>query len=245
MQPKLDGHRVLLVVSGEVRALNRKGDRYTRGLPTWLEQDLLTLCQAQTWVLDGELVNGKMWLFDVLVAFGADVTRQPYEFRLQLLTKLLTNNTSEHLRQTPTAWTPEEKLDLVRTVLDQCGEGVIVKDLRGLYLPGKRVSVMLKAKFEKTADCVVMAVKVDGKDNMVLGLYKSDGTLIEVAHCTALAGDGATIVPGMVVEVKYLYAVDPKKPRLYQPTYPKIRTDKAPSECLLSQLQYSSRTLQL
>lgn len=246
-EPKMDGHRVLILTAGgKAKAFNRGGKEYTRGLPVEVTVALRDL-PTGSFVLDGELVGDTFWLFDVLVVLGSDVTHCKFADRRAMLIKIheRTWPGGKVIRLTPSVVDPLSKLALVRTLVEQGGEGVMVKDLDGVYCPGKRTPAMLKAKFVKTADCVVIATKLDGKDNMSLGLYDVNGRLVEVAHCTALAGDGATIKAGDVVEVNYLYAVDPKKPRLYQPTYPKIRTDKSPIECTLQQLHYSSRTLSL
>lgn len=251
-EPKLDGHRVLLVTSGgKITALNRNGKEYSRGLPVEVMVALKKL-PHETFVLDGELVGETVWLFDVLVILGQDVTKEVFDRRREMLEKVHLHLLDDHphphrqpIRLTPSVTTPEGKLALVRAIVQQNGEGIMVKDRDGVYCAGKRTPAIRKAKFEKTCDCVVIATKLDGKDNMSLGVYDANGRLVEIAHCTALAGDGATIKAGDVVEVKYLYAVDPKKPRLYQPTLPRIRTDKSPVECTLDQLQYSSRTLSL
>lgn len=61
------------------------------------------------------------------------------------------------------------------------------------------------------------------------------GHMVEVAECTRLAGDGSKVKIGDVVQVKCLYVTDDN--RLYQPTLPKIRTDKRPEDCGVDQLE--------
>lgn len=74
---------------------------------------------------------------------------------------------------------------------------------------------------------------MDGKQNLRLAVYR-DGKKVDVGDCTARAGDGLAIKKGDVVEVRYLYVG--ANGRLYQPTFPKIRDDKAPHECTWDQL---------
>jgi ATP-dependent DNA ligase len=67
-------------------------------------------------------------------------------------------------------------------------DGVMAKDRRAPYEPGKRS--MLKVKRERTADCVVAGVRTfpDGDvASLVLGLYDDTGILRHVGVCSAFA----------------------------------------------------------
>lgn len=240
-EPKLDGHRLLVnITDGNVRFLNRRGESYSHSTPRLVAGTLAGV--AGRWVLDGELVTGVLYCFDVLVADGVAVTGEAQQTRRVLLEELLGRVGDESVRLCPSVVSPSAKLELVRFLIDRDGEGVIVKRRDAAYLPGKRTRHLLKAKFEKEADCVVVAVGTDGKDNLTLGLF-DQGQLVEVGRCTALAGDGARVRPGDVVTVKYLGVYDMAKPRLSQPTLPRLRTDKRPDECLLSQLRPLKRRM--
>ena len=119
----------------------------------------------------------------------------------------------------------------------------MIRDRDAIYTPGLRSPGILKAKFVKTVDCVVLGLRRNGKDNVVIGLHDADGTMVDIGEVTGLAGDGNTLKVGEVCEVQYLYAVDPLRPRLVQPTRPTRRTDKTPDECTLDQIQFTDKTV--
>jgi hypothetical protein len=125
-------------------------------------------------------------------------------------------------------------------LLENGAEGVMFNRLQASYEFGRRSFSLLKVKFIKDVDCVVTALNLDSKANMQLAVYDGDELRI-IGECTALAGDGARVKPGDVVTVQYLYALDPSAPRLYQPTRPRIRTDKSPRECVLDQIRFTNR----
>jgi ATP-dependent DNA ligase len=141
----------------------------------------------------------------------------------------------------PTKKSPGEKSALANIIEANGGEGLMFKRRDGAYTPGRRSSSLLKIKFRHDVDCIVIDTNLNGKSNMSLGLLDANNNLVEVAECTALAGDGPKIKPGMVVTVIYLYAT--KDNRLYQPTKPMIRTDKKLKECTLDQLSYADKTV--
>ncbi len=68
-------------------------------------------------------------------------------------------------------------------------DGVIAKRVDLAYLPGSRGAVR-KVKKHKTADCVIVGYRVNGKRIAVLnlGLYRGDGTLDFVGHTSGIAG---------------------------------------------------------
>lgn len=66
------------------------------------------------------------------------------------------------------------------TIRESNAEGVVIANITGTYIPGKRNNNIGKYKFTNDIDCVVVEVGIDGKDNMSLGLYNEDNTLVEV-----------------------------------------------------------------
>ena len=113
-------------------------------------------------------------------------------------------------------------------------EGVVFKRRGAVYKQG-RSTYLLKHKFTKTVDCVIIARNVDDKDNFVLAMYDEFGCLQEVGKVSALTGDGPKLKIGDVAEVTILYATNSNK--LYQPVSPKLRLDKTEKECTLDQLE--------
>lgn len=68
-------------------------------------------------------------------------------------------------------------------------DGIVAKDRRGVYVPGKRE--MLKIKHKRTADCVVIGYRVHksgtGVGSLLLGLYDDDGEVRMVGGSAAFS----------------------------------------------------------
>lgn len=246
-EQKLDGQRVLVRVrDGNVEFLQRQGKPTSKDMPSKV-RSVLSALGGEEWYFDGELVggsNGTLWLFDMPVALDKVSPSDELYYRKEMLDafyQALIEGQSPQLRVLPTAHGTDDKRTLVERVRAAGGEGVMFKHLDAKYDSGRRSRHILKAKNRNTIDCVVLDTNIGGKDNMRLGVHDHRGLMVAIGECTALAGDGASIRPGMVVEVTYLYANDPRAPRLYQPTKPIIRTDKAPNECTIDQLVFTNR----
>jgi ATP-dependent DNA ligase len=241
-EQKLDGNRIMVRVEDHnVTFYNRKGDRTQVTGPV---AKLFGELSQGPWVFDGELCKERFHVFDLPIAGDVIKPNTPFETRRQALELAFEHWQPDErfINLVSTKKTPHDKLALYERAKSEGAEGVMFKDKTGVYLPGKRYSKMRKCKFVHSVDCIVIQTGLDGKANMSLGVYDVDGNMVPIGECTALAGDGARIKAGDVVEVTYLYAVDPKKPRLYQVTKPKIRVDKAAAECTLDQLHYTDKT---
>lgn len=239
-EQKLDGHRILLDVNGQVLvAYNRDGKPYTKRLPPLL--DSLPPFSGR-WLLDGELLEDTYWVFDVLIAADAQVGQRPFQQRRDLIARLAPFLTKS-IRLLPSTRDAEGKLRLALETLRSGAEGLVLKHADGLYRQGARSSEMLKAKFTYTADVVVLQLGRDGKDNAVLGLvrYDRDGIdLVEVGAASTIGKDFGLRV-GDVVEVRFLYATADH--RLYQPRLVRPRWDKHMRDCTFDQLKYATKTV--
>lgn len=238
-QQKVDGDRLMVVVEdGRVRALNRDGRLYSNPVPRKVLRQFEGM--PGTWCFDGELLD-ELWLFDLPMA-GGDVVapNMPYEFRQSVLERVFASwQPDPVVRLLPTARTQWAKRSLIDQVMSSRHEGIVFRNLSASYLSGpKRGLGMLKAKHVKTIDCVVTGVRVDGRNNCHVSVFEQ-GHLVEVGSC-AMLGKPA-VVPGDVVEVKYLYA-DTNR-RLVQSAFLRVRDDKAPTECTIDQLVYTNRSV--
>ena len=250
MSPKIDGRRIVAEVdSGQVVNLwSRSGGKAQfphRNLYRTLGQTL----SAGQWAVDGEVVrtvdglNHVFW-FDVIRAGNVIGPASPFRERLAALETLGDRAWESIVVMGNLAYakTTQEKLQLVQRVYTHKGEGIVARHLDGLYeepkRPDDRSDTMLKFKFVRTADCIVVGKKKDGKDNLVLAVYR-DGERIEVGEVTALAGNGRFADVGMVVEVRY--RTTSPDGRLIEPTKPMIRTDKNPEDCCWDQLVFGER----
>ena len=224
VQQKIDGERLLLEVqeNGTVKAYNRNGD--PKPIP-----DFLRNVRVYTpTVFDGELLDGKYYVFDLALP------KVKFQERIKLakLAVETANDTNIVLVPTYTDNIPN-RIEMLKAL---GAEGVIFRKLSAVYRSGKS-SALLKYKFTRDADCVIMSRPKEAeadKQNFYLGMYR-DGSLVEVGKCSALTGDGPKAKIGDVVKVSCLYATDSGK--LYQPVTPRLRTDKKPEECTIDQLE--------
>lgn len=266
-QQKVDGHRQMIHVNnGQVFVANRQGKAKANGALPGPVMAFFAAMKGGPYIFDGELVGRTFWLFDLPVASSYVTCEDPYRYRAQVLVRWYHAwGPNEHVRLLRAEWDTLGKLELARDLFANGAEGVMVKDLEGPYVSGKRTKHTRKAKFTWDADCVVvdrargLNEKGEPKDNFVVAVHPDDYVhtapcttyctddgdvvrcdgLAEIGEVTALAGDGARITIGDVVCVKYLYVT--AEHRLYQPTYPKIRTDKSADECTMDQLRYGNK----
>lgn len=240
LQQKLDGVRAQIVFSVDAPPWlrNSSGERLVNSAVAPTVNAIMRALDAQVGanlVVDGEIVGGAFYAFDLVVE-GAEA--QPYRDRLAGLASFLavvTAMTSGLVRPLRTAVSQDEKFNLASAVLAEGGEGWIAKRLDSPYEFGARVSHSLKLKVTSTIDCVVIE-KDPTKDAVRLGCYDEVG-LVEVGRAS-LIGKG-DLRAGDVVEVKYLYAS--ADGRLTQPTILRRRTDKAPGDCTTSQLRFVNK----
>ena len=135
------------------------------------------------------------------------------------------------------------KTDLLDAAVIESREGVIFRRIAGTYQPGRRSAAMLKHKLVKTADCIVVAVQTGGKANASLAVHGSHGRLVALGTVSTI-GKGP-IAEGDVVEVRFLYVVDPSHPRMFQPRLLGVRTNKSAAECSIDQFAYAGTNKRL
>jgi bifunctional non-homologous end joining protein LigD len=252
-QQKLDGDRILVHVHGRGKAVatNRNGQvsKANPGLPYFLAhlEDA-----APGTIVDGELVPvvGKghaYWLFDLLAHGDEDLREHGYMERYQRLVALReTIAPKARIHVVPVAVTEEEKRALHARLLEQGAEGVVFKRLDAPYRPGRPSSggAQLKHKFTKTADVFLTANAGNAYTMAVLDAKMKVREVGNVFGGTTNAMRkelDALLAAGErpVAEVEYLYATDDDK--LFQARIRRLRDDKEPDECRLSQLAHTSR----
>ena len=244
-QQKVDGVRAQLVIEGDrVWARSSTGDplKSTVAGPVARKViDRITPDGGDTLVLDGEILGGQWWMFDMLVH---DTTHNPtpYWRRLpRLISYLLEVGDSTPMRLLPTATTTEDKQALVERVIKEGAEGVLLKRMDGTYTSDMRVDHSLKFKVTHTVDCVVTARNGGDHMNATLGLYESAQSVLPVTVGNASMIGKPDAKVGDVVEIRYLYAG--ANGRLVQPTVLRKRTDKSPPDCLTDQLVFVNKAV--
>lgn len=242
-EQKLDGHRVMLVSPGgdaEPIALTRNGQPYTKGLPKKVRDWRFPEGNAYgDMILDGELVGDTYWVFDMPRSVANNETT-PFNVRryaLEQVFEFLTHNCSA-MRLVPQAKTTEAKQALAAEAQAHNFEGLVAKRKDSPYRAGGRTGEWLKLKFVSTADCIVTAVRDDGKESVALGLYDGQG-VVDVGRASLIGKEKrGDIAVGDVVEVNYLYFTGT---RIYQPRIVRKRTDKPMHECTVDQMKHVNK----
>ncbi len=245
-QQKLDGYRVVARVErGRVVATNRAGQETQ--VPDPVRDGVSGLPHGT--VVDGEVVAHEeghvYWLFDVLAVAGRDVTGLGYVARWELLDGELEPGLSGPVRVLGLASSHRDKRALHDKLAAARAEGVVFKDARAPYKPGRPASggEQRKHKFVKSADVVLVAnagnayrmAVFDGGRQLEVGKVFAGTTNESRRRIDELLGAGER----PVAEVKYLYATEDEQ--LFQPVFVRLRDDKEPAECLRGQLQKTSR----
>jgi ATP-dependent DNA ligase len=204
-EPKYDGFRCIAFVDGEEVYLQSRGSRPLRRYFPELE------FPAGRYVLDGEIVidgEGGLQDFDALqqrlhpaasrVAMLAEQTPARYiAFDLlarddEVLFDLAFSERRAALAEV--VGSPVELTPLTRERSEaepwlRTGEGVVAKDCRAAYCPGKRTG-MVKVKLVRTIDAVVAGWRPGKEDgtvgSLILGLYDEAGELHIVGHSSGL-----------------------------------------------------------
>jgi DNA ligase-1 len=200
--------------------------------------------------------------FDLLYWNGASLLDTPLEERLRQLTTLLKDADASLVRssQWKPVESPEKLEEAFRLALARGNEGVMVKDPRSLYAPGRRGKWWLKWKQPlATLDVVVTAVEYGhgkrrgllsdytfavraGEELVDIGKAYSGLTDIEIrsytdyflAHTVEDHGFRRTVEPTVVLEVAFNNIQKSKRHRsgyaLRFPRIVRIREDKLPDQ---------------
>jgi ATP-dependent DNA ligase len=264
LEQKFDGVRMIVKAwHGQVRFCHGGGGALRHAaslclLPA-LEHDMLTLARSlapgEALVLDGEmLLSGHYVVYDVPLFVQADGVgmrpTQPRDLRRGFLESVFEQWAPGPLvvlaRE---ARTPAEKLALMERLEAEGTEGAVAKRVDAPYAAdGARVRDVVKLKFQKTVDALVVARDVGGKNAHLavhadeipddLLAFLPDGTPVRrIGACSMIGKPDAR--PGEVVEVRYLYATEGLI--LYQPSLLRVRTDKAAVDCRIEQLRPVSK----
>jgi ATP-dependent DNA ligase len=216
-EPKWDGFRALVFRDGpEIEIQSRDQKTLNRYFPE-LVQTLLSQLPQQC-VLDGEIViasmdgldferlqlrihpaasrvkllsdklPASMVFFDLLCEGTQDLRGEPFQIRRQRLQQVL-SSTAPPLHLTPITQDRKEAADWFRRFEGAGLDGVMAKDVLGIYEPDKRV--MLKVKHERECDCVVAGFRwhKNGDEvavgSLLLGLFDESGALQHVGVCSS------------------------------------------------------------
>ncbi len=187
LEPKYDGVRVQIHLEGQrVRIYTRRLTDITERVPDVVEI-VRGAVSAGSAVLDGEVVavdeTGrampfqetmrrvgrerdvleavrrlplKLWIFDALYIDGEVLIDKPYEERRRRLESIVKQDI---LAPRLVVRDPATAEEFLKRVLEQGHEGVVAKDLRSIYTPGRRGAKWLKLKPADRLDVVIVAAE--------------------------------------------------------------------------------------
>jgi ATP-dependent DNA ligase len=249
-QLKADGHRYLIVIeNGKMSVLNRAGQPKVSMVDAAIAAQFAVFTTG-TWIFDGEIVGNQLLLFDLAQAGAEIATTNPFTERYQVLSVLYNDVWQPDpnlVALLPVAAGETAKRALLAQAERECKEGIMMRHVDGTYQPGRRSRQLLKVKFTKTVDAIILRTGDGGKENVTLALLDPiNNRIVEIGRASAIGKKPAPTM-GQVWEIEYLYVVDPKAPRLYQPRLKMLRTDKELHECLFNQLDgcYTDKSVNL
>ncbi len=241
-EQKLDGIRVFLFKSGDQLVLSSKhGGIYTpRGNPRVFAKVPEFLHAPHRMILDGEYVAHEgLFLFDVLRVDDRDVRSSILTERKKILGEILRGTNLEVPFKF--AKSSEEITSSMEEIVAEGGEGVIVKNPASMY---GQLNSWLKLKRYDTIDCFVMdyeetqEMKKSGiPRSWYVGVYDASGQRVSLGKVGSFVErvDPRDVRVGSVIEVRFQEVTDDLK--LRAPFILRIRHDKTPAECLLSQIK--------
>lgn len=234
MQPKYDGHRILIDYRGRLpKVLNRNGKVYSaRSFVPVIPDEFMGM------VLDGEYMwqdrgNEHVQVFDLLKDDDDLDVRydRPWHLRITRLNQILWRLGNSAWRYVPGLVPDTDNLNLCRS-RSNAGEnidGIVLKAVDGIYVPGR--GEWVKYKFTSDIDCVVSALRIDDKSNCELSVQDSMGNTFPIGKASTA---GKRVQVNSVVTVRFLKLTEGM--RLREPRIVDVRDDKAPRDCGVEQL---------
>jgi ATP-dependent DNA ligase len=241
-EPKLDGIRVFLFKSGEKLVISSKhGAIYTpKGSPKVFTYVTEFLHAPHRMILDGEYISDEgLFFFDILQVDDRDVRPLSLRERKKILREILKGTALEVKFEV--VKTSAEILRLKEEKVRDGGEGLMVKNPESGY--GQRNS-WLKLKRYDTIDCFVVDYeetqemkKTGVPHSWHIGVYDDSGQVVKLGKVGSFVEkvDPRQVKKGTVVELRFQEVTDDLK--LRAPFILRVRHDKTPEECLVSQVR--------
>lgn len=233
LQEKFDGRRLMVRKrEGIVTGINRRG--LVTGVPQTIVEAALEI--PFDFLIDGEAVGDTLHAFDLLEIRGQDLRSKGYLPRLAGLIRWVGNDESIRIVETATGFT--DKSALFTRLRKDGAEGVVLKDVNGMFASGRPASggSQLKNKFVESASFIVASVNT--KRSVALALLDDTSRQVPAGNVT-IPPNHPVPEPGEVIEVRYLYAFR-ESGVIYQPVYLGTRDDLMAGECGVSQLKFKT-----
>jgi ATP-dependent DNA ligase len=183
-QPKLDGHRLLVVAQAPtvVLLVSKGGHQLLAEKPPGWHSHL-----AVGTTLDGELVSGYFYAFDILSHRIMDVTDKPHRERMTLLKKAIPK--ADHAacigvyQNVPALWSSVQAAN---------AEGLVLKDPRGIYRSGASRS-WRKVKNTKVIKAFVASTTPNKAGVTAKLVHPETGKNLGKVHTTRFVNPGETV----------------------------------------------------
>lgn len=240
-EPKLDGIRVFLFKSGEKLVISSKhGMLFTpKSSPKVFARVPEFTHSPHQMILDGEyLANEGLSLFDIIQVDERDVRQLVLTERKRILREILEGTGLEVNYKV--VKTSNGIVEFMERIVKEGGEGVIVKNPASKY---GQPNSWLKLKRFETVDCFVVGYE-DTQEMRRTGIprswyvavYGERGERVDLGKVGAFVEgvDPRRVKVGSVVEVRFQEVTQDLK--LREPFILRIRHDKTPAECLVSQI---------
>jgi len=243
VEPKIDGIRVFLFKSGEKLVISSKhGAIYTpQSSPKVFATVPEFLHAPHRMILDGEYVarKARVFFFDVLQVDDRELRALPLTERKKVLHQILKGTDLEVPFKL--AKSVEEIQALKERFVKEGYEGLVAKNPQSAHgQPGSWLKVkkydtldVFIIDYEKTQDMERTGVP----RSWFVGVYDEHGHRVQLGKVGAFVEkvDPRKVVRGAVVELRYQEVTEDMK--LRGAFIMRVRHDKVPSECLLSQLK--------
>jgi bifunctional non-homologous end joining protein LigD len=189
-------------------------------------------------------------VYDLPYCDGEPLFDEPFVDRRKALERLFKDMpATPHIRLAPQKQTG--KRQWLKEIWDSGGEGMILKDPLGLYLPGERPrGNWVKVKAKKTDEFVIMGF-VEGKGKysgqvgaVIFGQHDRLGKLVEISQASGMSDEERLAITkkpksyiGRVVEIEFQQRTPPLKDSpggsLRHPRWVRLREDKSARECVI------------
>lgn len=236
---KADGERRMCErYEATIRGINRTGLEVP--LPMAIADALQSLSTAK-FVIDAEIIDNTVYVFDVLVHDGIDQRSRPFSERIETLTGLLAGMDVAHLPAVKVlagAYTAAEKRALFDRLEAAEQEGIVFKRNDAPYTVGRPASGGTQVKFKFCESATLEVTNVNsGKRSVAFHGYDDKGAAVPLGNVTILPNFDVPTV-GTFIEVRYLNAN--LGGSLFQPEYKGVRNDMGKEACNLAQLKYKA-----
>jgi ATP-dependent DNA ligase len=191
----------------------------------------------------GEHGEAKLVLFDVLKYKGQDVKSLSLEERRKITEQAYSILKSKDLPIQIEKWATGDKSEFIRDEL-HTGEGVVIKDVKSSYVPGKHKNGWFKIKRKSTYDYVVTGVNTGkGKYSNTIGAVGyggyDDGKLVEVGSSQGMddtVREEMRAHPRRFVGKVAEFEATGMTPygKMRHPRYKRLRLDKSPKSVRVS-----------